>query len=629
VSAAGFGADRFGWTDDALAELRRLRGWTEPAIERLELTYDPSSGAVGIPIRDEILDELGRLTYNPLPSRRANGRPKMQGPPGVPRQLFPPPETLAENVVDVLLVEGEPDVVAAWSAGFVAVGVPGTAGWQAGYAARFRGPRWRVHVAFDCDESGRRAAGEVAASLLELGVDVRVVDLDPARADGYDLTDYLLERGAGALRELIAGDELYSTEPPPPWRSVLWPQFRDEAPEAHKWLVEGLLPAGVLGFVAGPPKKGKTWLGIAVALALATGRPLLGYATAPVDVLYVALEGSRTGLRARIGALARGLGANPDSDELDRLHMLYRPRPFDLAELATAAWLAGEAERVDAGLVIVDVLRAAARFRENDAEDFARVRDSFEPLLVADRTALLLHHFGKLTETQKERSPGERMAGTGAMYGALDVGFLITTSTDGARRMRVDIEARDFAAPEALGVAILGTGSGEHGGFTYADTASLELDETAAGRRDLIAELDLLFADGVWRTGDQLVDDLDDVGRKAIEEAIATDAQARAELGVDPRIIRWDIERDGRPPAPFRANARPYGTAAMLELTRSETRSVENEQTRLSDLEPDANPFPPYGGIGKRVSDRVPFPPPPERDNGERETDDPLGEEGP
>jgi len=574
VTAFGFGADRFGWTDDALAAIRRLRGWTEPAIERLELTYDPRSGAVGIPIR-ELADEVevGRLAYIPWPERRGNGRPKMQGPAGVARQLFPPPESLAEGVVDVLLVEGEPDSIAAWSAGLVAVGVPGTAGWQAGYAARFRGPRWRVHVVFDCDESGRRAAREVAVSLLELGVDVRVVDLDPARSDGYDLTDFLLERGPGELRGRMAADELFSTEPPPPWRSVIWPTFRDEAPEGHRWLVEGLLPAGALGFVAGPPKKGKTWLGIGVALALATGRPLVGYTTNAVDVLYVALEGSRTGLRARIGALARGLGVNPDSGELDRLHMLYRPRPFDLVEFATADWLADEAERVDAGLVIVDVLRAAARFRENDAEDFARVRDSLEPLLVADRTALLLHHFGKLNETQKERSPGERMAGTGAMYGALDVGLLITSSSDGARRMRVDVEARDFAAPDAIGVVILGNGTGEHGGFTYVDTATLAVDESATEERDLVLELEALFADGEWRT-------LNEAKAKPPTGIGANKDELRAVLdGTPARFVRLDDgARVGRA-----KQAKPYGTVAMRAALADEQIELENW---LGDAEP-------------------------------------------
>ena len=175
--------------------------------------------------------------------------------------------------------------------------------------------------------------------------------------------------------------------------------------------------------------------------------------------------------------------------------------------------------------MIVDVLRAAARIKENVAEDFALVRDGLEPLLVAGRTVSLLHHFGKLSETQKERSPGERMAGTGAMYGALDVGFLITRSESGARRLRVDVEARDFAAPDALGVVIQGTGSGEHGGFTYADAATLAIDAAAAEERDLAEELEELFADGLWRTAkeapakkDGIAANKDDV-REAFEEA--------------------------------------------------------------------------------------------------------------
>ena len=51
MSGFGFGADRFGWTDEALAELHRNRGWTEPAIERLELTYDSAQRPGRLPFR--------------------------------------------------------------------------------------------------------------------------------------------------------------------------------------------------------------------------------------------------------------------------------------------------------------------------------------------------------------------------------------------------------------------------------------------------------------------------------------------------------------------------------------------------------------------------------------------------
>src|SRR5205823_4405948 len=114
------------------------------------------------------------------------------------------------------------------------------------------------------------------------------------------------------------------------------------------------------------------------------------------------------------------------------------------------------------------------------------IRDALEPLQAEKRSAALLHHFGKLNETQKERSPGERMVGSGAMEGALDVGIYITKSDAGARRLRLEFEARDFATPDPIGIAIAGTGRGEHGGFTYLDRADFILDASAADDRDLV-----------------------------------------------------------------------------------------------------------------------------------------------
>jgi hypothetical protein len=371
------------------------------------------------------------------------------------------------------------------------------------------------------------------------------------------------------VRDLVAGvlqgrRSAPGTEAAAPWQPEPWSRFRDETSEDHRWLVRGLLPAGMLAFVAAPPKKGKTWLGLGLALALAAGRPLFGDYPVPEprSVLYVALEGSRVGIRARIGALARGLGLDPDGDDLDKLQLLYRPRPFDLAELATATWLQRAGEEFDAALVVVDVLRAAARIRENIAEDFAQVRDGLEPMLAGGRTVALLHHFGKLTETQKERSPGERMAGTGAMYGALDVGLLITKSESGARRMRVEVEARDFAAPDALGVVILGEGSGEHRGFTYTDKATLAIDPAAAEGRDLAAELERLFGEltadpeaelkTVWLTLGELASKEHGIGANKDDLLDVLE-------GSPDRFVQVEPQRVGR-----HKTAKPWGTVAML-----------------------------------------------------------------
>jgi hypothetical protein len=523
---------------------------------------------------------------------------------GTPRDLFPPPELISDAELaehrTVWLLEGEPDAIRAWSLGLVAIGVPGAGNWRDEWAARFTGRRLRVIVCFDCDQAGRAGATRAAASIAAAGVDARLLELDADRDDGFDLTDFTrdadtadLRRQAAALLETVADRlELYEPGPEPssegekpedrerPWRSVTWAAFRDTAPPAHIWLIDGLLQAGALVFVAGPPKRGKTWLGIGHSLALALGQPFAGFAVPePRDVLYIALEGSQTGLRTRIGALARGFGADPDSAELERLHMLYRPRPFDLAELATAGWLVEEAEQTDAALVVVDVLRAAARFDENAAADFARIRDRLDPLLAAGRTVALLHHFGKLSDTQRERSPGERMAGTGAMYGALDVGFLITRSEEGARRLGVTIEARDFAAPAVLNVVISGQGHGKHGGFRYDDEATLAIDTAAADSRDLVGEAAEELAEkpaGLSR--DDLATKLK-VGWKEIEAQLVVDTERRKELGEPPRLVRWVEKRDGRFPDGPSWNYAPYLTQAAYEEARTAQTSLLDDRS--------------------------------------------------
>jgi hypothetical protein len=595
-----FGAELLGWTPDSVGLVEHLRGWTETAILDLELGWDAERRRVVIPIRDEQLEEVGELRYDPT----GEHHPKMLATSGSPRVLTPPPESIALDTLDQLrtvwLVEGEPDMIRLRSLGLVAIAVPGAGNWRDEWAARFTGQRWRVIVCFDCDTAGRDGARRAAAAIVNAGGDARLLDLDGTRDDGFDLTDFartadtadLRDQAAAALTTIADHLDLHQPEPDKntstdfpaerPWRSQTWSTFRDTSPTEHTWLIDGLLPAGVLCFVAGPPKRGKTWVGIGTALALALGRPYAGQFEVPDprDVLYVALEGSATGLRTRIGALARGYGGDPDTDDLDRLHMLYRPRPFDLAEIATADWLVAEAVDVDAAFVIVDVLRAAARFDENAAADFARIRDRLDPLLTAGRTVALLHHFGKLTDTQKERSPGERMAGTGAMYGALDVGLLITRSEDGARRLGVVVEARDFAAPDALALAIVGDGTGRHGGFTYADTATLAIDETADEQRDLVALAEeLLAGDGDWLLARELsaAPDKGGVGanidglRDALEPACTPPAP-----GAPSRLVRL-AKGSGVGRA---ATAQPYGTWAMYEAL------PEPRPDRLYALEP-------------------------------------------
>lgn len=290
------------------------------------------------------------------------------------------------------------------------------------------------------------------------------------------------------VRDIPAPDGVLEL-PPPEFVVETWQQFSAKAGEHVPTIVDGLWPEGALGFIAAPPKKGKTWIALALGVSIATGQAYLGRFAIPKprNVLYVALEGHRAAIRARVGAITRGMGLDPDGDALDRLQLAYKPRGINIADPAWANALQDAANDTDAALVIVDVLRAAARIKENSPEEFLSLRANLEPTMADGRAIALLHHFGKLTEITKERTPGERMSGSGAMYGSMDVGVFITGSENGARNLRVELESRDLATPEKLGIHIRGTGSGEHGGFLYQDRATIDCDDDTPNERDIKA----------------------------------------------------------------------------------------------------------------------------------------------
>ena len=88
-----------------------------------------------------------------------------------------------------MICEGPPDMVSARSCGLPAFGVPGDDAWRPEWAQLFAG-RFCT-IVMDCDEPGRAAAQRIRDDLARVNARPMVVDLAPARADGFDLTKWL------------------------------------------------------------------------------------------------------------------------------------------------------------------------------------------------------------------------------------------------------------------------------------------------------------------------------------------------------------------------------------------------------------------------------------------------------
>ena len=72
------------------------------------------------------------------------------------------------------------------------------------------------------------------------------------------------------------------------------------------WLVEGLWADRAVGFIAGMPKSGKTWLALELAVAVASGKPCLDRYSVRQrgPVLFHAAEDSAEAIKQRVYAIA-------------------------------------------------------------------------------------------------------------------------------------------------------------------------------------------------------------------------------------------------------------------------------------------------------------------------------------
>jgi hypothetical protein len=120
-------------------------------------------------------------------------------------------------------------------------------------------------------------------------------------------------------------------------------------------------------------------------------------------------------------------------------------RAVRLDEPAGLAWLRRRIEAVHPDLVIIDPLAKFMVGDENSTRDMGRLVAALDTLVEAYGIAIILvHHTGKPRET--ERSGGERLRGSSALFGAVD-SVLLLDRVD-AEHLRLTCELRQ--APNSI-----------------------------------------------------------------------------------------------------------------------------------------------------------------------------------
>ena len=271
------------------------------------------------------------------------------------RVLYRLPELKDKETVYV--VEGEKDADRLWGLGIPATTCPMGAGkWRGEYAGQLKAAGIeRVVILPDNDDEGRRHAQQVALSCLKAGLQVKIVHL-PDLAPKGDVSDWLNGHTKDELAELVKATTLTTLEGlTGEAEGVEKPLIKftracDLKVPAMEWIIDGLIPRGMITLLSGKDTIGKTLFALEIIQSVLTGEPLLDHwlvrQTGPVLVLPLddAISTTMERLEHKEVRDRRDLWVAPDYDvNLDN--------PYAMLET-----LKNEAKRLRPVLVLLDAL---------------------------------------------------------------------------------------------------------------------------------------------------------------------------------------------------------------------------------------------------------------------------------
>lgn len=220
---------------------------------------------------------------------------------------------------------------------------------------------------------------------------------------------------------------------------------------AQRWLVEELWGDSSVGVIGGAPKCSKTWLGLDLALSVATGTDCLCRYTVPQPgpVLIYLAEDALPIIRERVAGMARHRGL--DLQRVD-VHVItastlrldrapHRQRLFDTAK------------RLRPRLILLDPLVRLHGIDENNAGEVAGLLAYFRSLQrELDVSVVLVHHTRK--NAGGGAAAGQGLRGSSDLHAFGDSNLYIRRSRD---RLVLSTEHRAAPASQPVTLQLVST----------------------------------------------------------------------------------------------------------------------------------------------------------------------------
>ena len=210
--------------------------------------------------------------------------------------------------------------------------------------------------------------------------------------------------------------------------------LRDVAPP--KFMIPGIIPNGIT-ILASPPKFGKSWMCLDMAISVATGTTFMDQETNEDGVLYLALEDGDYRLKDRGTKVANGR-------KLPRNLFLVKQSP-NLND-GLLAQVAGFIEKTPdhIGMVIIDTLQkvrgVAGKTEGVYGYDYRELGQLHQFALDKNIAIVLVHHLNKGGDDSDFVS---RLNGSTGVSGAADCIITLTRATRGSDETKMSITGRD------------------------------------------------------------------------------------------------------------------------------------------------------------------------------------------
>ncbi|MEW6756042.1 MAG: AAA family ATPase [Candidatus Latescibacterota bacterium] len=225
-----------------------------------------------------------------------------------------------------------------------------------------------------------------------------------------------------------------------------------EQPHQAPWLVQQLWGAAAVGVIGGAPKSCKSWLGLELAVAVASGTPCLDrfQVETPGPVLAYLAEDALHAVRQRVTQLCQHRGLTLDA--LD-LHVVTAPSlRLDLPHDRDA--LDQTLTTLEPKLLLLDPLIRLHRLDENSSADISGLL-GFLRLLNRqhDLAIVLVHHMAKRTR----QDLGQALRGSSDLFAWIDSACYLVRRD---QRLRLTVQHRAAPAPEPMLLRLAG-GNGQ------------------------------------------------------------------------------------------------------------------------------------------------------------------------